>query len=68
MTDEDLNQIRTLIRYELKPIKDTLEEHSKKLDGLTQQLADVSEDVAQIKDKLESQTKRVTVIEDHLNL
>ena len=68
MTDEDLNQIRTVIKYELKPIKDTLEKHGKKLDGITEQLTDVSEDVSEIKDKVESQEKRVTAVEDHLGL
>lgn len=68
MTDKDLDQIRIVIKYELKPIKDTLDKHSKKLDGITEQLVDVSEDIAEIKDKVESQEKRVTAIEDHLGL
>jgi len=42
MIDEDLGKIRTVIKYELKPIKDTLERHDKKLDGITEQLVDVS--------------------------
>lgn len=68
MTDKDLDQIRTIIKYELKPIKNTLEKQSKKLDGIKEQLVDVSEDVAEIKDKIESQAKRVIAIEDHLGL
>lgn len=68
MTDEDLDKIRIIIKYELKPIKDTLDKHGKKLDGITEQLVDVSEDIADIKDKVESQEKRITVIEDHIGL
>ncbi|KKS05055.1 hypothetical protein A2W45_01580 [Candidatus Curtissbacteria bacterium RIFCSPHIGHO2_12_41_11] len=69
MTDGDLIKgIRSVVKEELEPIKDTLEGHGKKLDGITDQLVDVSEDVAKIKNKLESRTKRITTIEDHLGL
>ena len=42
MTDEDLKQIRGVIKEELEPVKATLEQHSEKLDGLADQLADIS--------------------------
>jgi len=68
MTDKDLDQIRTVIKYELKPIEDTLEKHGKKLDGITNQLADVSEDVSEIKEKVTSHEKRISKIEDQLSI
>lgn len=72
MTDEDLKQIRTVLKEEidssLEPIKETLEEHTKKLDGITDQLTEVSEDVEEIKDKLDSHGTRITKIESHVGL
>lgn len=80
MTDSDLiKSIRGVVKEEidsaLKPVKKTLDEHSnilyghtKKLDGITNQLTEVSEDVAEIKNKAESQDKRIATIEDRIGL
>ena len=69
MADNDLKKsIRGLVKEELEPIKTTLEEHTKKLDGITDQLVDVSEDVNEIKDALRSHDERISTIEDHLDL
>ncbi len=68
MDKTDLQQIGALIEEKLEPIKDTLDEHTKKLDGIVDQLAEVSEDVSDIKETLESHTKRITTIEGHLGL
>ena len=45
MTDEDLKQIRTVLKEELEPVRKTLdghgeilEEHTQKLEGITAQL------------------------------
>ncbi len=67
MTDEDLKQIRGVIKEELEPIKKTLEVHSEKLEGLADQLADVSEDVTEIKEASKSHDKRISVVEDKLD-
>ncbi len=42
MNKIDLEQIGALIEEKLEPIKNTLDEHSKKLDGIVDQLVDVS--------------------------
>ena len=76
MTDNDLiKSIRGVVKEELEPIKKTLEghtsileEHSKKLDGLTDQLSDVSVDVTEIKDALKSHDSRISTIENKLDL
>ncbi len=73
MTNDDLiKSIRGVVKEEidaaLVPVKETLEEHTKKLDGLTEQLADVSEDVTEIKGALKSHDERISTIEDHLDL
>ena len=73
MTNDDLiKSIRGVVKEEidtaLEPIKETLGEHTKKLNGLTSQLADVSEDVTEIKEKVGSHEKRITKIEDHLGM
>lgn len=75
MNKIDLEQIGSLIDEKLEPIKKTLAEqgetldgHTQKLDGLIEQLADVSEDVTEIKETLETHTKRITTIEDRLGL
>lgn len=76
MTNDDLiKSIRGVVKEELEPVKKTLakhseilEEHTKKLDGLVDQLADVSEDVTEIKDALKSHDERISTIEDHLDL
>ncbi|OGD83040.1 hypothetical protein A3A54_00480 [Candidatus Curtissbacteria bacterium RIFCSPLOWO2_01_FULL_39_62] len=69
MTNDDLiKSIRGVVREELEPVKETLEKHTKKLDGLTDQLADVSEGVTEIKDALRSHDKRISAMEEHLDL
>ncbi len=68
MTDKDLKQIRGIIQEELEPIKDTLEDHTKKLDGLSDQLVDVSVDVTEIKDALKSHDTRISAVENKLDL
>ena len=73
MTDNDLiKSIRGVVEEEidtaLEPIKETLGEHTKKLNGLTSQLADVSEDVSEIKDEVTSHKKRIAKIEGHLGM
>lgn len=61
MNKTDLEQIGALIDDKLEPIH-------KKLDGITDQLVTVSEDVTQIKETLESHEKRITRTEDSLGL
>ena len=68
MTNKDLKQIRGIIQEELEPIKDTLEDHTKKLDGLSDQLVDVSVDVTEIKDALKSHDTRISAVENKLDL
>ncbi|MDO8487603.1 MAG: hypothetical protein Q7S45_04865 [Candidatus Curtissbacteria bacterium] len=68
MNKTDLEQIGALIEEKLEPIKETLDEHTNKLDGIVAQLSEVSEDVTEIKETLESHTRRITTIEDHLGL
>lgn len=68
MNATDLEQIGTLIEEKLEPIKDILDEHTRKLDGIVDQLADVSVDVSEIKDKVSSHEKRISKVEDHLGL
>lgn len=73
MANDDLiKSIRGVVKEEidsaLEPIKETLEEHTKKLDGITNQVADVSEGVTEIKEALRSHNKRISAIEDHLDL
>lgn len=68
MNATDLEQIGTLIEEKLEPIKDILDEHTRKLDGIVDQLADVSVDVSDINDKVISQDKRISKVEDHLGL
>jgi len=49
MTDEDLVQIRRVIKEEidasLEPVKTILEKHTKKLDALWDQTVEITEDV-----------------------
>ncbi len=68
MNKTDLEQIGTLIEEKLEPIKDILDEHTRKLDGIVNQLADVSEDVSDIKEKVTFHEKRISKVEDHLGL
>ncbi len=76
MNKTDLEQIGSLIDEKLEPLKasfveiidEKLEPIHKKLDGITDQLVEVSEDISQIKGTLESHEKRITKIEDHLGL
>ena len=66
MANDDLiKSIRGVVKEE---IETALEPVIKKLDGLTDQLADVSEDVSEIKDKVTSHEKRISNIEDHLGV
>lgn len=66
MANDDLiKSIRGVVKEE---IDTALEPVIKKLDGITDQLADVSEDVTEIKDALSSHDKRISAIEDHLDL
>ncbi len=76
MADEDLiKRIRSVVKEELEPVKQTLEEHTKKLDALWDQTVELTEDMTEIKVTLKSHTadldhtkKRVTAIEDILGL
>ena len=80
MTDEDLiKRIRGVVKEELdsslKPIKDSQEKHTKKLNALWDQTVEITEDITEIKVSLKSHTvdldytkKRVTTVEDHLGL
>ena len=51
MNQTDLQEIGSLIEEKLEPIKEILEEHTQKLDGIIDQFAEVSEDVTEIKEK-----------------
>ncbi len=52
----------------LEGISSTLDTHTRKLDGLTDQLADVSVEVTEIKEAIKSHDKRISTIEDKLDL
>ena len=66
MTNDDLIvSIRGVVKEE---IETALEPVFKKLDGLTEQLADVSVDVSEIKDALKSHETRISAVEDKLDL
>ena len=66
MTNDDLiKSIRGVVKEE---VDTALEPVIKKLDGIADQLSDVSEDVTEIKDVLRSHDKRISTIEDHLDL
>ncbi|MEX2028519.1 MAG: hypothetical protein WD988_03435 [Candidatus Curtissbacteria bacterium] len=69
MNKTDLDQIGNLIDKKLdEKLDEKLEPLHKKLDGITNQLVEVSEGVSEIKETLESHEKRITKIEDHLGL
>ncbi len=61
MTNDDLNQIRGVVKEEigsaLKSIKGTLANHAKKLDILWDQTVKLSEDMIQVQETLDSHTK-----------
>lgn len=80
MTDEDLiKKIRSVVKEEidsgLKPVQETQEKHTKKLDALWDQTVELSENMTEIKITLKSHAvdldhmkKRVTIVEDHLGI
>jgi chromosome segregation ATPase len=82
MTTKDLKQIKDIFDEKLEPIKTTLDEHtrllnehtrtldkhSEKLQGITDHLVDVSEGVTEIKEALKSHDKRMSTVEDSLDL
>lgn len=66
MPDVDLiKSIRGVVKEE---IDSALEPVIKKLDGITDQLADISEDVSEIKEKVGFHGKRISKIEDHIGI
>ncbi len=66
MNGKDLiDGIRNVVREELMPIKKTLDDHTRKITGLTEQLADVSETVTEI---LESHSVKIEEIENQIGI
>lgn len=65
---EEIDSAFVPIKADIQGIKGVLDEHTEKLDGLTDQLVDVSEDVAEIKEVLKLHDVRISKIEDHLDL
>lgn len=67
MTNDDLKKFRVVVREELKAeLKVALVPIYDKLDGITDQLAEVSIDVAEIKDTLKVHNKKIKTVEKHL--
>ncbi len=68
MTDSDLKQIRNVLKEELEPVIDTLDEHTKMLDSIWDQVVELSESSTDVKDTLEFHNKRLVTVENKLDL
>lgn len=69
MADEDIKKLRRAVKEEidvaLKPIKETLKGHTRKLNTIWDQVTEVTEDLTEVKETLESHTASLNRIEEN---
>lgn len=65
LTKNDLQQIRTIVKEEVEPVKASVERVDKKLDKAQEDISVILSEVIQHNDNLQ---ERVVRIEDHLDL